>query len=190
MKNIIRPTIILFVSLTLLCGVLYPAVVTVIAQTLFKDQANGSLITYAGKIRGSRLIGQEFTSPGHFWGRLSATGPMPYNAANSGGSNLAPSNPALAEAVKARIAALHAADPGNQAPIPVDLVTASASGLDPEISLASARYQLGRVARARAIAPAQLEAVVARHTSHRWFGFFGEERVNIVTLNLDLDGML
>ena len=146
-----------------------------------------SLITQGGKAVGSELIGQSFTGPGHFWGRPSATAPMPYNAAASGGSNLGPTNPALDEAVKARIDALRAADPGNTQPVPVDLVTASASGLDPHISPAAAAYQTERVARARGLPVAQVQALVLRHTDNPWLGLLGEPRVNVLALNLALD---
>ena len=148
-----------------------------------------SLITQGGKAVGSELIGQSFTGPGHFWGRPSATAPMPYNAAASGGSNLGPTNPALDEAVKARIDALRAADPGNTQPVPVDLVTASASGLDPHISPAAAAYQTERVARARGLPVAQVQALVLRHTDNPWLGLLGEPRVNVLALNLALDSL-
>jgi K+-transporting ATPase ATPase C chain len=154
---------------------------------VFPAQAAGSLVYQDGKARGSRLIGQPFSSPRYFWGRPSATAPAPYNAAGSSGSNLGPLNPALEQAVKDRIAALHAADPGNRMPVPVDLVTASASGLDPEISPAAILYQLERVARARGASPAALQALVDRHTEHALLGIFGEERVNVLALNLALD---
>ena len=173
--------------LSLVTGLLYPLAVTGIAQVAFSDSANGSLITRDGKAVGSALIGQAFTDPGHFWGRPSATAPMPYNAANSGGSNQGPSNPALAEAVRARIAALRAADPGQTAAVPVDLVTASASGLDPHISRAAADYQAARVARARGLPEAQVRALVAQHTEAPLLGFIGEARVHVLRLNLALD---
>ena len=190
MKNFLfslRPLLVLFLALSLLTGVVYPFVVTGLARSLFPWQAGGSLILQGGTPVGSALIGQNFADPGHFWGRLSATTPMPYNATSSGGSNLGPLNPALLDAVKARVAALRAADPGNTAPVPVDLVTASASGLDPHISLAAARYQAARVARARGVPVEQVNALVARHTEGTWLGFLGEARVNVLALNLALD---
>lgn len=187
MKTLIRPAISLFVVLTAVTGLAYPLAVTGIAKAVFPAQANGSLMTRNGHVVGSTLIGQNFSDPKHFWGRPSATSPMPYNAANSSGSNQGPSNPALVDAVKGRIDALRGADPGNSAPIPVDLVTASGSGLDPEISVAAADYQVQRVARARALAPDIVKAAIARHTSERLFGLLGERRVNVLELNLDLD---
>jgi potassium-transporting ATPase KdpC subunit len=183
----LRPAIVLFGALTLLVGVLYPLAVTGIGKLAFADQAAGSLIVRDGAPVGSRLIGQAFTAPRYFWGRPSVTAPMPNNAAGSGGSNLGPLNPALLDAVNSRIAALHAADPGNTAAIPVDLVTASASGLDPEISVAAARYQLARVARARQLAPATVATLVDAHTLTPALGFLGEARVNVLQLNLALD---
>jgi len=183
----VKPAIILFVLLSVLTGVIYPAVVTGLAQLLFSSQANGSLMTgNGGKPAGSRLIGQPFSSPGHFWGRPSATGPFPYNADASSGSNLGPTNPALVDAVKARIEALKAADPDNKAPVPVDLITASGSGLDPHISPAAADYQLNRVAKARNMKPEKLRALVDANTESRQWGFLGEPRVNVLTLNLAL----
>ena len=187
MKTLLRPLFVTFVALTVLTGVAYPVLVTALAQTLFPHQANGSLIEQGGKTVGSSLIGQNFADPGHFWGRLSATTPQPYNASNSGGSNLGPTNPALLDAVKGRVDALHAADPGNAAPIPVDLVTASASGLDPHISTAAARYQIARVAKARKLAPEALDQLVAQHTQTPLWGFFGEAQVNVLELNLALE---
>lgn len=187
MKSTLRPALVLFGVLTLVVGVLYPLAVTGIGQLAFAGQANGSLIERDGKPVGSRLIGQSFTAPGYFWGRPSATGPMPNNAAGSSGSNQGPLNPALIEAVKGRIAALKAADPTNTASIPVDLVTASASGLDPEISVAGARYQATRVAAARKLPLARVEALVREHTVERALGFFGEARVNVLQLNLAID---
>ena len=188
MKNLLRPAISLFVVLTLVTGVVYPAVVTAIGGIAFADQAKGSLLRRDGRIVGSSLIGQSFSDPKHFWSRPSATTPMANNAANSGGSNQGPLNPALVDAVKGRVEALRKADPGNTAPIPVDLVTASASGLDPHISVAAAEYQVARVARARDLAPDAVRAAVARHTEGRQLGFLGEPRVNVLALNLDLDG--
>ena len=183
----VKPAIILFVLLSVLTGVIYPAVVTGLAQLLFASQANGSPLTdNGGKPRGSSLIGQPFSNPGHFWGRPSATGPFPYNAGASSGSNLGPTNPALVEAVKARLEALQAADPDNKAPVPVDLITASGSGLDPHISPA-ADYQINRVAKTRHIKPEKLRALVDANTQSRQWGFLGEPRVNVLTLNLALD---
>ena len=187
--SLLRPALTLFVVLSIVTGLLYPLAVTGVAQAVFPNQANGSLITQGGKPVGSELIGQSFSEPGHFWGRPSATAPMPYNAAASGGSNLGPSNPALAEAVKARIAALRAADPGNTQPVPVDLVTASASGLDPHISPAAAAYQAPRVARARGLRLAQVQTLVQQHTESPWLGWLGEPRVNVLALNLALDSL-
>ena len=183
----LKPAIILFVLLSVLTGVIYPAVVTGLAQLLLPSQANGSLMTdNGGKPTGSRLIGQPFSSPGHFWGRPSTTGPFPYNAGASSGSNLGPTNPALVDAVKARIQALKAADPDNKTPIPVDLITASGSGLDPHISPAAADYQINRVAKARHMKPEKLRALVDANTESRQWGFLGEPRVNVLTLNLAL----
>ncbi len=183
-----RPALVALLAFTLLTGVAYPLVVTGLAQLLFPAQANGSLIAQNGHIAGSALIGQPFDNPKYFWGRLSATAPYPYNASASSGSNLGPTNPALAAAVQARITALRAADPGNTAPIPVDLVTASASGLDPQISVAAADYQVARVARARGLPVATVQALVARYTEGRDLGVLGEPRVNVLELNLALDG--
>lgn len=182
-----RPAFTLLLVLTLLYGGIYPLLVTGIGQAAFPARAAGSMIVQDGKLRGSRLIGQPFSSPRYFWGRPSATAPMPYNAAGSSGSNQGPLNPALVDAVKGRIEALHAADPANRQPVPVDLVTASASGLDPEISPAAILYQLERVARARGIAPAALHQLVGRHTAYPLLGMFGEARVNVLELNLALD---
>jgi K+-transporting ATPase ATPase C chain len=183
----LRPALVLFLMLSVLTGLVYPLAVTGIAQLAFPARANGSLISQGGQVVGSELIGQAFSDPKHFWSRPSATSPMPYNAANSGGSNLGPTNPALAEAVKARIAALRAADPANTAPVPVDLVTASASGLDPHISRAAADYQVARVARARGLPEAEVHALVERHTEPPLLGFIGEPRVHVLRLNLALD---
>lgn len=187
--GLLRPALTLFVVLSLITGLLYPLAVTGVAQTAFPHQANGSLINQGGKAVGSELIGQSFIEPGNFWGRPSATAPMAYNAAASGGSNLGPTNPALTEAVKARIEALRAADPGNTRPVPVDLVTASASGLDPHISPAAAAYQTERVARARNLSVAQVQALVQHHTEGAWLGLFGEPRVNVLALNLALESL-
>ncbi|MEO6280724.1 potassium-transporting ATPase subunit KdpC [Roseateles sp.] len=187
MNTQLRPALTLFVLLSLITGLAYPLLVTGVAQTVFPRQANGSLVEREGKPVGSTLIGQAFTDPGHFWSRPSATAPAPYNAANSGGSNLAPTAPQLVEAVKARIEALRAADLGNTAPVPVDLVTASASGLDPHISRAAADYQATRIARVRGLPVAQVRALVDEHTEGRALGFIGEPRVNVLALNLALD---
>jgi K+-transporting ATPase ATPase C chain len=187
MKSTLRPALVLFIALTVICGVVYPYAVTGIGQLAFASQANGSMITRNGQTVGSSLIGQSFSSPKYFWGRPSATGPMPNNASASSGSNLGPLNPAQIDAVKGRIDALKAADPGNTAPIPVDLVTASGSGLDPEISIAAAQYQAGRIARARNISVEQVQALIKQHSLPQFFGFFGEPRVNVLELNLALD---
>lgn len=189
MKSLLRPALSLFVLLSAVTGLAYPLAVTGIAGAVFPEQAAGSLIFKDGKPVGSRLIGQPFSDPGHFWGRPSATAPQPYNAAASSGSNQGPLNPALEDAVKGRIAALRAADPGNGASIPADLVTASGSGLDPHISPAAALWQLGRVARARGLPEAQLRALVDAHTEGRQWGVLGEPRVNVLTLNLALDAL-
>jgi len=183
----LKPALVLLAVLTLLTGILYPLIVTGIAQMVFPAQANGSLITRNGAPVGSTLIGQDFTDPKYFWGRPSATSPFPYNAAASSGSNLGPSNPALMNAVQARIEALKTADPGNTLPIPVDLVTASGSGLDPDISVAAALYQVPRVAKARGMSEADVRALVDKYTTGRQFGFLGEPRVNVLLLNLALD---
>ena len=188
-SGLLRPALTLFAALSLITGLLYPLLVTGVAQTAFPHQANGSLITQGGKTVGSELIGQSFTEPGHFWGRPSTTAPMPYNASASGGSNLGPTNLALADAVKARIEALRAADPGNTRPVPVDLVTASASGLDPQISPAAADYQAARVAKARGLPLAQVQALVQQHTESPWLGLLGEPRVNVLALNLALESL-
>lgn len=186
---LLRPALVLFVLLSLLTGLAYPLLTTGIAQGLMPDKANGSLLHDArGRPVGSSLIGQQFTEPGHFWGRPSATAPTPYNAALSGGANLGPLNPALAEAVKARVATLRAADPGNTAPVPQDLVTTSGSGLDPHISPEAARYQAARVARARHLPVEQVMALVARHTQGPWLGL-GAPRVNVLKLNMALEAL-
>jgi potassium-transporting ATPase KdpC subunit len=185
----LRPALLLLLVMTVLTGILYPLVVTGIAQVLFPGQAAGSLVNRDGKAIGSSLIGQAFTDPGHFWSRPSATTPQPYNGTASGGSNLGPLNPALLDAVKARLAALRTADPGNSAPVPVDLVTASASGLDPDISVAAAVYQAARVARARGLPPERVRALIAAHTAGRLLAVLGEPRVNVLELNLALDAL-
>lgn len=187
MFKLLRPSLLMLLVMTVITGVLYPLAVTGLAQAMFPRQADGSLIVRDGHVIGSRLIGQPFDDPRYFWGRPSATSPQPYNGASSSGSNLGPTNPALADAVRQRIAALRAADPGNTQPVPVDLVTASASGLDPEISPAAAHYQLARVARARHLDAEQVRRLVAAHTQGRWLGLFGEPRVNVLALNLALD---
>ncbi|WP_175885980.1 potassium-transporting ATPase subunit KdpC [Burkholderia sp. BCC0044] len=187
MKSLIRPLVVLFVVLTAVTGLAYPAVMTVFGQAVFPSQANGSLIEQDGKIVGSALIGQPFDAPKYFWGRLSATAPMPYNAAGSGGSNLGPLNPSLADQVKARVAALRDAGTDLSKPVPVDLVTASASGLDPEITPAAAAYQVERVAKARNLTPDAVAQLVAANTTGRQFGVLGEPRVNVLKLNLALD---
>ena len=187
MKTLLRPAISRFLLLTLVTGVAYPLVVTGIAKVAFPEAANGSLIVKDGKAVGSRLIGQNFTDPKYFWGRPSATGPMPYNASASSGSNQGPLNPALVEAVKGRIDALKAADPENARPIPADLVNASASGLDPHISPAAADYQVERVAKARQLDAAVVKTMLAHYTEDRQWSIFGEARVNVLALNLALD---
>ena len=187
MLSYLRPAVGSLLVLSAVTGIAYPVAVTGIAQALFPRQGNGSLIVRSGTVLGSSLIGQQFADPKHFWGRPSATAPYAYNATSSGGSNLGPANPALAEAVAGRVKALQDADWGNTRPVPVDLVTAAASGLDPHISVASARYQSGRVAKARGMDVAKVEALVAKHTEGRQLGFLGEPRVNVLELNLDLD---
>ena len=183
----LRPALVLFAALTILTGVVYPLVVTGIGQGAFSREAAGSLVLRDGKPAGSALIGQAFSDPKHFWGRPSATAPQPYNASASGGSNQGPLNPALTDAVKARVEALRAADPGNTAPVPVDLVTASASGLDPDISPAAANYQAARVARARGVSVEQVSVLIAKNTQAPLWGLLGESRVNVLALNLALD---
>jgi potassium-transporting ATPase KdpC subunit len=187
MSQQFRPAVVLLILLTALTGVVYPLLVTLFAAIAFPQQASGSLVTRGPDVVGSALIGQPFADPKYFWGRGSATAPFAYNAAASSGSNQGPLNPALVDAVKARAEALRAADPDNRAPIPVDLVTASGSGLDPHISPAAARWQVARVARARGLDPSAVQALVSRHTEPRQFGFLGEPRVNVLALNLDLD---
>jgi len=187
--NHLRPAIVILALMTVFTGLLYPLAVTGLAQVIFPGQANGSLIVKEGSVAGSALIGQPFDAPGYFWGRLSATGSYPYNGGASSGSNLGPSNPALVEAVKARVEALQAADPGNTNPIPVDLVTASGSGLDPHISVAAALYQVPRVARARGLSEDQVRSLVEQSTQMRTFGFLGEPRLNVLELNLALEAL-
>ena len=187
MARTFKDAFLMLVVLTILTGVVYPLIVTGIAKGVFPSQANGSLIERDGKVVGSALIGQPFSDPKYFWSRPSATSPMPYNGGASSGSNQGSLNPALADAVKARIEALQKADPDNKTPVPVDLVTASASGLDPHISPAAAEYQVERVAKARGVAPEKVRALVAEHTDGRQLGFLGEPRVNVLKLNLALD---
>ena len=189
MRTQLRPAIVLFVLLMLITGAVYPLMITGLAQAFLPHQANGSLIVRNGQALGSVLIGQAFDDPKYFWGRLSATSPFPYNAKASSGSNLGPLNANLAKAVQARINALRDADPDNTTPVPVDLVTASSSGLDPHISVAAALYQVPRVARARGLDEGQVRALVARFTEGRQFGVLGEPRVNVLELNLALDGV-
>jgi K+-transporting ATPase ATPase C chain len=189
MKNLFRPLLVIFAVLTALTGLAYPAVMTAFGQAAFHDQANGSLLEQNGKLVGSQLIGQQFDAPQYFWGRLSATSPMPYNAQGSGGSNLGPTNPALLDEVKGRLDALKAAGTDMSKPVPVDLVTSSGSGLDPEISPAAAAYQIERVAKARQLAPNDVQALIDRYTTGRQFGILGESRVNVLKLNLALDEM-
>ena len=188
MRAQIRPAIVTLVLLSVLTGVVYPAIVTGIAQVVFPHQANGSLIVRDGKVIGSALIGQPFDDPKYFWGRPSATAPFPYNAGSSSGSNLGPTNPALTKAVQERVDALRAADPDNKAPVPVDLVTTSGSGLDPHISPAAALYQVGRVAKARKMDESAVRHLIERATEGRQLVLLGEPRVNVLTLNLALDG--
>ncbi len=187
MKTLIRPAVSLFLLMTLLTGFLYPLAVTGLSQLLFPEQAAGSLVMAGGHPAGSRIIGQSFSDPKYFWSRPSATSPHPYDATASSGSNRGPLNPALTGAIKARIEALKAADPGNTLSIPVDLVTASASGLDPEISIAAANYQAARVARIRGIAREEVRSLIAAHSRGRLLGLIGEPRINVLELNLALD---
>lgn len=188
MTSLLRPALSLFVLLSVLTGLAYPLAVTGVGQLFLAHAANGSILSVNGKPVGSALIGQNFTDPRHFWGRPSATGPQPYNGAASSGSNQGPLNPALTDAVKARMAALRAADPANDQPVPIDLVTASGSGLDPDISLAAARYQVARVAKARSLPVTQVLALVEQQAARPWLGILGEPRVNVLRLNLALDG--
>lgn len=189
MKSFVRPAVVLLALFTVVTGILYPVAVTALAQVVFRDQANGSLIRQGDRVVGSALIGQPFDDPRYFWGRPSATAPVAYNAAASAGSNLGPTNPALVAAVQARVAALHATDPANTQPVPVDLVTASASGLDPHISVAAALYQVSRVAGARGMTDEAVRTLVEQATEGRQLGFLGEPRVNVLKLNLALDAV-
>jgi len=187
MRRQIYPSVMMTILFTVLFGLIYPLAITGIAQVLFPRQANGSLIVDGARVAGSSLIGQPFSDPKYFWGRLSATSPSPYNAASSSGSNLGPTNQALLDAVKQRLDDLRKADPGNTAPVPVDLVTASGSGLDPDISPAAARYQAARVTRVRRLSPDTVNRLIERHTQGRQFGILGEPRVNVLELNRALD---
>jgi potassium-transporting ATPase KdpC subunit len=187
MRSMLRPALVLFLVLTLLTGVIYPLVLTGLARLVFPREAAGSLVTRNSEVVGSQLIGQSFSDPRHFWSRPSATTPQPYNGMASTGSNLGPLNPSLQDAVKQRIAALRAADPDNHAPIPVDLVTASASGLDPDISVAAARYQAARIAKARNLSSQSIQALIAEQQRGAFLGAVGEPRVNVLELNLALD---
>ena len=189
MKNLIRPTLVTLALMTLVTGFAYPILVTAVGQTFMADQANGSLVMREGKPIGSSLIGQSFSSPKYFWSRPSATSPMPNNASASSGSNLGPTNPALKDAVAGRVEALQKADPANKLAVPIDLVTTSASGLDPDISEAAARYQVARIATARGLAATQISALVDAQRVGTLFGFIGEPRVNVLRLNLALDAL-
>jgi K+-transporting ATPase ATPase C chain len=189
MRSHLRAALVVLGLFTIITGLVYPLLVTGVAQLIFPHRANGSLIRVNGRPAGSELIGQPFDGPEYFWCRLSATAPVPYNAAASSGSNLGATNPALIEAVKARVDALRAADPGNVAPIPVDLVTASGSGLDPHISVAAALYQASRVARVRGVTESEIRSLIRKHTEGRQLRFLGEPRVNVLKLNLALDGL-
>lgn len=186
--KLLRPALVLFAALSVIAGLVYPLVVTGATRAAFADQAAGSLVMRNGKAVGSSLIGQRFSDPAHFWSRPSATSPMADNATASSGSNLGPLNPALIDAVRGRVEALRQADPDNQAPIPVDLVTASASGLDPDISVAAALYQMPRIARLRHLPVERVQALIEAHAQGRILGFIGEPRVNVLALNLALDG--
>ena len=189
MNTLVRPALVLFLILTVITGVVYPGVITGVVQVLFSRQAEGSLIFKDGQPIGSSLIGQNFTEPKYFWSRLSATTPQPYNGLASGGSNYGSLNPALTDAVKGRIAALRIADPGNTAPVPIDLVTGSGSGLDPDISVAAANYQAARIARVRGLKLDAVQALIAAKMENRLLGLLGEPRVNVLELNLALDAI-
>jgi potassium-transporting ATPase KdpC subunit len=187
LMRLTRPAVTLLIVMAVLLGLIYPLIVTLVAQAAFRGEADGSLVYQDGKLIGSKLIGQSFSDPKHFWGRPSATTPQPYNGLSSSGSNLGPLNPALLKQVEDNVKALRAADPDNRAPVPVDLVTASASGLDPEITPAAAHYQAGRVARARNLPLEQVDALIAAHERAPLLGMLGERRVNVLELNLALD---
>ena len=189
MKEQIRSAILMFVILSLLTGIFYPVFITGVAYIFFPHQATGSMLYQNNKLLGSALIGQEFTDPKYFWGRISETSPVAYNSSSSSGSNLGPSNPALIEKVKVRIRALKEFDPDNTNPVPIDLVTSSASGLDPHISIAGAYYQIPRVARMRGLTEDTVKAIVNKHTNSRIFGLIGEPVVNVLELNLELDSI-
>jgi K+-transporting ATPase ATPase C chain len=189
MREQLRPALAMLAAFTVLTGLVYPLAITGIARVVWPGKSAGSILLRDGRPVGSALIGQPFEAPGYFWSRPSATSPVPYDAAASAGSNLAPTNPLLVDSVKARVAALHAADPGNDAPVPVDLVTSSASGLDPDISPAAALYQVGRVARARGLPAPTVRRLVEAHVEPRQLGFLGEPRVNVLELNLALDSL-
>lgn len=189
MTAILRPAIVLFLVLTALTGIVYPLAVTAIAQVIFRDQAAGSLVMNGGRPVGSRVLGQSFSDPKYFWSRPSATSPQPYNGIASSASNLGPLNPALTDTIKARIEALKAADPTNTGPVPIDLVTASASGLDPDISLAAASYQVARIARVRGLDPAAVRTLIDARAQGRFLGVVGEPRINVLDLNLALDAL-
>jgi K+-transporting ATPase ATPase C chain len=189
MTAILRPAIVLFLVLTALTGIVYPLAVTAIAQVIFRDQAAGSLVMNGGRPVGSRVLGQSFSDPKYFWSRPSATSPQPYNGIASSASNLGPLNPALTDTIKARIEALKAADPTNTGPVPIDLVTASASGLDPDISLAAASYQVVRIARVRGLDPAAVRTLIDARAQGRFLGVVGEPRINVLDLNLALDAL-
>lgn len=188
MKTTLRPTVVMIVGLSVITGLAYPALMTGVAQGAFRDKANGSLVVAGGREVGSRLVGQAWDHPRYLWGRPSGTVPA-YNAAASSGTNFGPLNPALADQVKARVEELHKADPGNVAPIPIDLVTASGSGLDPHVSPAAAEYQAERIAGARGLAIARVREVIAAHTEERTWGILGEPRVNVLEVNLALDAL-
>jgi potassium-transporting ATPase KdpC subunit len=187
MRSELRPAVVLLLVLTALTGLIFPLALTAVAGLVFPRQAEGSLLLRDGRAVGSHLVGQPFSAPRYFWGRLSATRPVPFDASASSGSNLGPLNPTLLEAARARIAALRAADPGARGPVPVDLVTASGSGLDPHVSPAAAEYQVARVARARGLTPAAVRDAIRRHSEGRTFGLLGEPRVNVLEVNLELD---
>lgn len=189
MREQIRSAILMFVILSLLTGIFYPVFITGVAYIFFPHQATGSMLYQNNKLLGSALIGQEFTDPKYFWGRISETSPVAYNSSSSSGSNLGPSNPALIERVKARIRTLKEFDPNNTNPVPIDLVTSSASGLDPHISIAGAYYQIPRVARMRGLTEDTVKAIVNKHTNSRIFGLIGEPIVNVLELNLELDSI-